>query len=354
MIRLSLRDLQWRRRRFTIVVLVASLAFGLGLVMSGVLNQLQQEGPKTVELFGADQWIVADGVGGPFTSSQLIGADLTDRIATFPGVIDTSALIIGRTTVGELDVNIVGYDPDSPMLPNKLAQAIASTDGVEHGAVADITLHRPVGDEVVLGGTSIPITAVVEDTAFLFSAPTVFLPLSDVQHLLFDGQDVVSTVMIRGHIDPNMAAVDGAPLDVLTNADVRADFDRVLLSTTDTIGIINILLWLMAAGIVAAIVYVGVLERTSEFATLKAMGTTNRALFGGLTLQAAVISIAGAAASVVVAWALSPLFGFPVTVPVDAYVRLPMIAVTVGALASLAGIRKITRIDPALAFGGAS
>ena len=31
-----------------------------------------------------------------------------------------------------------------------------------------------------------------------------------------------------------------------------------------------------------------------------------------------------------------------------------MIAVTVGALASLAGIRKITRIDPALAFGGAS
>ena len=31
MIRISLRDLQWRRRRFVIVVLVASLAFAWGL-----------------------------------------------------------------------------------------------------------------------------------------------------------------------------------------------------------------------------------------------------------------------------------------------------------------------------------
>ncbi len=352
MIRLSLRDLQWRRRRFTIVVLVASLAFGLGLVMSGVLNQMQQEGPHTVELFGADEWIVADGVGGPFTSSQLIGAGVADRIAALPGVTGASALIIGRTTIDDLDVNVVGYDPDSPMLPGKLANALEHSGG--DGAVADVTLHRRVGDQIVLGGTSIPITAVVEDTAFFFSAPTVFLPVSDVQHLLFAGQDVVSTVMIRGHIDPSTSSVGGVPLDVRTNADVRADFDRVLRSTTDTIGIVNILLWLMAAGIVAAIVYVGVLERTSEFATLKAMGTTNRALLGGLILQAAAISAAGAAASVVVARAVSPLFSFPVTVPLDAYLRLPVVAIVVGTLASVAGIRKITRIDPALAFGGAS
>jgi putative ABC transport system permease protein len=48
------------------------------------------------------------------------------------------------------------------------------------------------------------------------------------------------------------------------------------------------------------------------------------------------------------------MFGFPVTVPLDAYLRLPIVAVVVGTLASLAGIRKITHIDPALAFGGAS
>ena len=40
MIRISLRDLQWRPGRLAIVVLVASLAFGLALVMTGVTNQL--------------------------------------------------------------------------------------------------------------------------------------------------------------------------------------------------------------------------------------------------------------------------------------------------------------------------
>ena len=75
-----------------------------------------------------------------------------------------------------------------------------------------------------------------------------------------------------------MAAVDGAPLDVLTNADVRADFDRACSRDDRHHRHHQHLLWLMAAGIVAAIVYVSVLERTSEFATLKAMGTTKRAL----------------------------------------------------------------------------
>ena len=76
-IRISLRDLQWRRRRFVIVVLVASLAFGLALVMTGVTNQLSNEGTNTVALFGADQWVVAEGVNGPFTSSQLIDEGLS-------------------------------------------------------------------------------------------------------------------------------------------------------------------------------------------------------------------------------------------------------------------------------------
>ena len=52
--------------------------------------------------------------------------------------------------------------------------------------------------------------------------------------------------------------------------------------------------------------------------------------------------------------AISPTFSFPVSVPSEAYVQLLVVAAVVGVLASLAGVRKITHIDPALAFGGAS
>ncbi len=353
MIRISLRDLQWRRRRFVIVVLVASLAFGLALVMTGVSNQLSQEGRKTVDLFAADQWVVAEGVSGPFTSSQLIDRRAVDVLSTRPGVEASSPLLIGRTAIGQTDVNIVGYDPSSPMLPTKLADALVDSDS-QVGAIADVTLDRSVGDELLVGGEEVEVVAIVHDTAFFFSAPTVFLPLPDVQRLLFAGQDVASAVMIRGTLDLPVVDAQGGSLSVLGNEEVRADFERVLRSSTETIGIVNMLLWLMAAGIVAAIVYVSVLERTRDFATLKAIGTTSAALVLGLITQAAVISLVGAAASIGVSKAISPTFSFPVTVPTVAYIRLLAIALVVGIIASLAGVRKITKIDPALAFGGAS
>ena len=353
MIRISLRDLQWRRRRFVIVVLVASLAFGLALVMTGVTNQLSNEGTNTVALFGADQWVVAEGVKGPFTSSQLIDEGLSGAIAAQPGVEAASPILVGRTLIGDKDVNVVGYDPASGILPEKLADALTGVTNVD-GAIADVRFDYGVGETFDLGGAPVPVVAQVRDTSFYFSMPTVFLPLPVVQRLLYADQDVASAIVVTGRLTPGDAAALDGSVTLLGNDDVRADYDRVLKSTKDTIGIINTLLWLMAAGIVAAIVYVSVLERTRDFATLKAIGTSTRALVGGLIGQAAVVSVASALAAVGVARAISPTFSFPVSVPSGAYVQMLIVAMVVGVLASLAGIRRISRIDPALAFGGAS
>jgi putative ABC transport system permease protein len=349
-IRISLRDLQWRRRRFVIVVLVAALAFGLALVMSGVTNQLSSEGVTTVEMFDADHWVVAEGVGGPFTSSQLIDGGLAGELANEPGVTAASPILIGRTIVGERDVNIVGYDPDSPILPSKLGDALSGV-GNRRGAIADERFEFAVGERFPLAGVEVPVVAQVADASFYWSNPTVFLPLDVAQDLLFTGQDVASAVVVTGRLD---GVTDDGSLDVLSNDDVLADFDRVLAGTSDTIGIVNTLLWLMAAGIVAAIVYVSVLERTRDFATLKAIGTSNGSLVAGLVAQAALISVCSAIAAVGVAKAISPSFSFPVSIPAIAYARLLLVALVVGLLASLAGVRRITRVDPALAFGGAT
>jgi putative ABC transport system permease protein len=220
--------------------------------------------------------------------------------------------------------------------------------------VADVRFAYSVGETFEVGGASVRVVAQVRDTSFYFSMPTVFLPLPVVQHLLYADQHVASAIVVTGNLTPGEAAGLDGSVTLLGNDDVRADYDRVLKSTNDTIGIINTLLWLMAAGIVAAIVYVSVLERTRDFATLKAIGTSKRALVCGLICQAAVVSVASAIAAVGVARAISPTFSFPVSIPSGAYVQMLVVAMVVGVLASLAGIRRITRIDPALAFGGAS
>jgi len=143
-----------------------------------------------------------------------------------------------------------------------------------------------------------------------------------------------------------------AGVQVLTSDDVRADLDRTVAKTGETIDVINALLWVMAAGIVAAMVYITTLERTRDFAVLKAVGSRTRTLTGGLVVQSALLTLAGAAVSVGVAAAIAPTFAFAVEVPASAYVQLVTVALVVGTVAALAGVRRITRIDPALAFGG--
>jgi putative ABC transport system permease protein len=41
-----------------------------------------------------------------------------------------------------------------------------------------------------------------------------------------------------------------------------------------------------------------------------------------------------------------------VSVPAGAYLALPVAAILIGLLASVAGLRRVMAVDPALAFGG--
>lgn len=348
MIHVSLRDLQWRRRRYVIVVLVASLAFGLALLMSGVSNRLSQEGDDMLELFGADRWVVPESVEGPFSTTQLLPAATADELAVRDGV-SASPVLIGRTMVDGVPTNVIGYDADSPLLPTKLADARATMSDPD-APIVDELFGPGRGDRFELNGHDLTVAAEVSGTSFYYSMPTVFLPIATVQEYLFAGEDVATAIVVRGELDAATGA--SRAFDVLTDADARADYERVLSSTGQTLDIINTLLWLMATGVVAAIVYVSVLERSRDFATLKAVGVSNRALVGGLLTQSAALSLASAVCAAGIAKALSPSFGFPITMPAGAYVQLLVVALAVGVIASLVGVRKITRLDPALAFGG--
>ena len=108
----------------------------------------------------------------------------------------------------------------------------------------------------------------------------------------------------------------------------------------------------MAVGIIASIVYLTALERTRDFAVLKATGSSNALLFGALLLQSIALSLAAAVVAVGLALLLAPLFPFQMSIDVSSYALLAVLAIVVGTLASLAGLRRAIGVDPALAFGG--
>jgi putative ABC transport system permease protein len=344
----GVRDLQFRRRRFLIAVLATSVVFAMTLIMSGMSHGLDVEIDKIVASFKADAWVVDRGASGPFTATKFVQDDDVEAVRNAKDVRDAAAMITARATIGTTsvkDVNLIGFEPGEVGAPD-------ITEGRQPRAsgeiLVDSKVDADVGDTVVISGQPNKVVGKTGDLRYNFGVHTVFMPLEDAQELSFAGQPLSSAVVTRG--------VPREPLPglrVLTNEEVASDLERPTQSGKQSINFIQVLLWVVAAGIIALIVYLTALERVRDFAVLKATGTSNGTLFGALSFQAVVLSVASAAVAILLAFALGAFFPFRVVIPGSAFVLLAVVAIVVGVIASLAGLRRAIGVDPALAFGGA-
>jgi len=344
----GVRDLQFRRRRFLIAVVATSVVFAMTVLMSGMSNGLDAEVDRIVGSFRADSWVVARGASGPFTASKFLSADDVERVRQAPGVRAAAPMLVARATLGReslKDVNLLGYQPGAVGDPTITGGRAATKPGE---VVVDSQLDVGIGDTVDISGRREKVVGTTDDLRYNFGINTVYMPLEAAQQLAFSGQPLASAVVVQGTPKGDL---DG--LTVLSNDQVMTDLSRPMKSGKSTIDIVNLLLWFVAAGIIASIVYLTALERTRDYAVLKATGTSNSTLFGALLLQSIVLSVAAAIVAVGLALLLAPLFPFRMAVDASSYVLLAVIAVVVGTLASLAGLRRAVGVDPALAFGGA-
>ena len=69
-------------------------------------------------------------------------------------------------------------------------------------------------------------------------------------------------------------------------------------------------------------------------------------------MQAVLLSIGAAIIGIGIAALLGPTMPLPVSLTLHSYLLLPVIAIVVGIVASLSGLRRAVSVDPALAFGG--
>jgi putative ABC transport system permease protein len=149
----------------------------------------------------------------------------------------------------------------------------------------------------------------------------------------------VPSTLPQGLTDKSNAQVVQASVDQMASAVSSIDNSRAFM-------------WLIAAVIVAALIYVTALERTRDFAVLKALGSSSRLLFGGLATQAVLVALAAAAIGGLLANFMTGLFAQPVDIPLNAFAILPISALGVGLVSSLAALRRAVSVDPAVAFAG--
>lgn len=343
---LSVRDLQWRRRRFLIAVVATSLIFALTLLVTGTSKGIDHEVVRIVNSFHADRWLVDEGATGPFTSTRPLSQDVVDDIAGRPGVDEAASVVLFRGTLAghpPTDVNLIGFEPGALGAPTIDEGSEARAPGE---AVVDVSLGLEVGDTIDLIGVEREVVGTARGVTFFYGIPTVFVPLADLQEMAFGGLPLVTTVITRGVPE---SLPDGVV--ALTGSQVEEDLRRPTENGKSTVDFIRILLWLTAAGIIASIVYLTSLERVRDVAVLKATGAPNRVLVGSLVVQAMVLSLGSAVVAIPLAYLFSPGLEFDVILTATDYLTLAGAAVVIGGLASLAGLRRALAVDPALAFG---
>jgi len=324
MLLLTFRDLVYRKTRFIVVTVLGAVVFALLFVMTGLVNQFNLEPAETVEQFGAEQWVLPEGVSAPFTSVSVMPAtalDAVDATTKSPVVITRSSVSDGETTE---------------------EQAV--------GEVAlDRTLDIEVGSDVTVSGEPFTVVGLTEDTTVLAGIPFTYLTLPDAQVLAFTSTEVISSVLVSGDLGSLPAG-----LASLSSDDVVAQTLQPLDGAIASIDLVRALLWIVAAIIVGAVVYLSALDRQRDFAVLKAVGTPNSSLLGSLALQAVMIALGAVALAAIIQIFLAPQFPLPVTVPTRAFWQLPLLAVVMALAAGAIGMRKVLRSDPSEAFSGAA
>lgn len=341
----ALRDLQWRRRRFAVTVVGTAVVFALTVVLAGLASTFDLEAEETVDLVAADAWAVDADAAGPFIGAKPIPEAVAVEVAALDGVEQAAPLAFGRLTLADgLDLNLFGVTPGRVGAPTDVDGRPLAADGE---VVASTEVGVDVGDTLTLGDAEFEVVGTVTDSTALSGIPNVFTTVADAQALVYAGQPIVTAVAIRG---TPRGDVEG--LSVLGPAAALDDLLRPLEDAGGAITFLSILLWFVAALIVGSVIYLSAIERTRDFAVFKATGTSTAAIAGGLIAQAVVLTLVAAAVAAGLAAVLAPLFPLRVIISPGTYILLPVVAIGIGVLASLAGLRRVTTIDPALAFGG--
>ena len=347
MLTITLRDLQWRARRFALGVAATSLVFSMTLVLAGLVRGFNSEVQRTVDTFRGDAWVIPRGVSGPFTATSPVPDSARIRLLNAPGVRSVEPVVILRHTArdGSKDhpVNVIAGRPGGVVDPAITDGRALARDGE---AVADDRSGIGPGDTITLGRLSLKVVGRTHGLSYFAGTPVLVMSLDDGRRLAYGGATLATALITHG-----VPARPVAGLKVMDVAAVKKDLRKPVAGATTTIAILALILAFIAMGIIGLMTYLSGLDRLVDFAVFKAIGVRTGKLLTGLVMQVVLLAVTSALIASLIALVIAPLFPLAVELPFLTFAGLLGLAIFVGLLVSLVNVRQATRVDPALAFG---
>ncbi len=335
MLLLVWRDLLFRRWRALAVTVLMAIVITLLFLLTGLVGQFNAEPALAVEQVSGDRtWLVPEGTAGPFTSAQAVPA------ALFANVGDP--VLLGRANAEGTQVFIAGRTSDGWDNPT-LAEGRYATGPGE--VAIDSTIDAELGDDIDLNGRPATVVGIVDEATVLAGVPIVFTTLTEAQDRIAAGEAVAIGALSENPPEPLPAG-----MVALSSDDVIADTLSPLESAVSSITLTQTLLWLITSIIIGAVVYITALERTRDFAVLKAVGGRTRDLGLSLLVQGVLMTLLAVALAGIIQSFVAPFFPLTIRIPASAWWRIPLIGTVVATVAAVGGMWKVANTSPAEAF----
>jgi putative ABC transport system permease protein len=374
-----MRTLAWRNLvhdRVRLAVTVTGIVFAVVLIVVqlGLFLGFTTATSSLIDRSNADLWITAPRVpyieqGVPFSERKL------NTVLATPGVKTASKYIAQFTQWKRPDgrqdsVQVVGVDLASGLgLPWNLVEGTLD-DLRKPDAVFVDEIYREklgverIGQVVEIRGRRARVAGFTRGIRAFTTSPYVFTTFKNALDYTNLREDQTLYILVKADDGVDLETLRQLLASRLTDVDVvtNSGFSRMtqvywMFTTGAGIAVLLAALLGLVVGVVvvAQTIYATTVDHIREYGTLKAMGATNRYLYGVIILQAVISAFMGYGLGMIVSVFVvrgSEQGGAAILLPAPMAAGMLGLTLAMCVGAAVVSINKVTRLDPAMVFKG--
>lgn len=352
------------------------LAGLIGVIFSVVLVNIQgglffgliSKASLLVDRSNADIWVGHRGMHN-VDFPHNIPERWIHRIRSIPGVAEAEPMRIGFAEISLPDGNfegvmVVGLKEGSDLgraydIVEGEQDALTHVDGVIVDQCDDLKLVNPqVGESREIGGNRARISGKSYGVLSFLITPYVFTTYDRVidftdgdprmaSYFLVKVKPDADSQQVCDEISRRLDDVSAMPTETFARTSVNFWMTRTGLGLS--FGAATFLGLLVGLVMVAQTLYAMVLDRISEFATLKAIGSTEREIILLLGAQSTLVATVGIGIGIVLTILIRTLFSTPqaaIMIPLGLYVGSALLVFAICLAASALPYFRVRRVDP--------
>lgn len=382
MINLAYKDIRHTLSKFLVTAMGVGMLLGIVLIMIGVYRGMADDARMLLRDIDADLWVVQQHTLGPFAESSRLHQDTQDILRALDGIEKTAALTLQNIQLYNrqqqaVRVMAVGFDPagDFQIIPQSRLVAGRTLHAQHFEMVVTDKTGFQLGERIALGRDTYQVVGVVKGSVSSSGDPLVYISLKDAQNVQFSYSNPrIRNDRARGLLGQNTQLVNTVVASVRSGykaSDVAEQIEtwkhltaytheqqatilsrNVIERSSKQIGLFTAILVLVSGIIIGLIIYTMTLEKIKEISIMKLIGIPNRMVVKMIMQETMLLGAIAFVFGNIFAHLIYNQFPKRVVLMWNDSLLLFAIILTASFLASLVGVYKVMKADPAEAIGG--